>query len=103
MTLADVVHRIATDEDFAAQLRVEPQATLKASGLDLPAETLAALLKVLHWAAVDPAYASVISSHGQPQYASQFTSTVALPEGPADWMTFQFFPKRIQSFSSTIR
>ncbi len=51
MALADVIHRIATDKDFAAQLRAEPWVALKAAGLDLPDEALAALLKVLHQAA----------------------------------------------------
>ncbi len=48
MALAKVTHRIATDKDFAAQLLNDPQAALKASGLDLPNDALKALLKVLH-------------------------------------------------------
>jgi len=47
MALAKVTHRIATDKDFAAQLLSDPQAALKASGLDLPNDALNALLKVL--------------------------------------------------------
>jgi hypothetical protein len=60
MTLADVTHRIATDKNFAVQLRSEPRATLKATGLKLPEEALTALLKVLQRVA-DPTHISIES------------------------------------------
>lgn len=57
MALADVTYLVTTNADFAAWLCTESQAALKATGLDLDAEELTALLKVLHRKA-DPSSAS---------------------------------------------
>ena len=47
MTLARVVHRIATDHVFAKRLLQEPQATLAAADFVLDDESITALLAVL--------------------------------------------------------
>jgi len=47
MPLADVIYRIATDADFAAQFQQEPETTLAAAGLSLGEEDIAAVLAVM--------------------------------------------------------
>ena len=43
MSLAQVVHRMSTDNDFAAQWRLDPEGTLAQRGLRLSNEELAFL------------------------------------------------------------
>ncbi len=43
MSLAQVVHQMSTDNDFAAQWRVDPEGTLAKRGLRLSQEELAFL------------------------------------------------------------
>ena len=47
MTLAQVVYQISTDADFAAQMRVNPEAALAEKGLKLSKEEQAFLSKGL--------------------------------------------------------
>ena len=48
MTLEEVVYRMVSDADFAAEMQREPRATLAAAGLTLDEPELAALQAVLH-------------------------------------------------------
>jgi hypothetical protein len=47
MDLAILVHRIATDPKFAAQISTQPETTLKQMGLSLEREEMRALFNVL--------------------------------------------------------
>ena len=44
MTLAQVVYNMSSDQDFAAQLQANPEATLRKRGFKLSKEELAFLL-----------------------------------------------------------
>lgn len=46
MDLAMLIHRIATDEQFATQFKNNPSDTLRKSGLNLDAESLQALIRI---------------------------------------------------------
>lgn len=47
MNLADLIHRIATDEQFAAQFIDDPNDAIRTSGLTLDSESLQALTGIL--------------------------------------------------------
>lgn len=47
MDLASLIHRLATDEQFAVQLKDDPEGTLHLSDLTIDAESLQALKNIL--------------------------------------------------------
>ena len=53
MSLAQVVHKISSDTDFAAQWRKDPKAALVGNGFDLSQEEIAFLSKGLGRAGYD--------------------------------------------------
>jgi hypothetical protein len=47
MDLAILTHRIATDKDFATQFKIDPQDTLRRSGLTFDPASLHTLMSIL--------------------------------------------------------